>query len=273
MKRLADTLGFGAVILVSAVTIAFLIVPLAMATAMSFDSRDFLGRFPPPGFSIQWYVGFFSDAYYLHGLQVSLLLALAATVASTFLGVTAAFVLDRYRVPGKEALSAFFLSPLIVPHVIIGFSLLLVFSSFGVFDGLFRMICGHVIITVPYVIRTTLASLVGIKRSLGEAAMSLGATESRAFWKVTVPLSKTGIAAGAVFAFAFSMDDVSVSLFLTDPKTYTLPVAMVNMMRSQFDLRIAAASVVLIAFTVVLIFVLDRVVGLEKVIGQSVYRT
>jgi putative spermidine/putrescine transport system permease protein len=88
-----------------------------------------------------------------------------------------------------------------------------------------------------------------------------------------VPLSKTGIAAGAVFAFAFSMDDVSVSLFLTDPKTYTLPVAMVNMMRSQFDLRIAAASVVLIAFTVLLIFVLDRVVGLEKVIGQGVYRT
>lgn len=273
MKRLTDNVLGLMVIGLSIVTIAFLIIPLLMATAMSFDSREFLGRFPPPGFSLQWYVGFFSDAYYLKGLQVSLELAVAATALSTFVGVAAAFTLDRYAFPGKEALSAFFLSPLVVPHVIIGFSLLLFFSVIGVVDGLYRLIGGHLIITVPYVIRTTLASLVGIRKSLTEAALSLGATERRAFWKVTVPLSKTGIAAGAVFAFAFSMDDVSVSLFLTDPNSYTLPVAMVNMMRSQFDLRIAAAAVCLIVLTIALIWVLDRVAGLDKVIGQGVYRS
>jgi putative spermidine/putrescine transport system permease protein len=273
MKRLTDNILGLLVICVAVATVTFLVVPLVMATAMSFDSREFLGRFPPPGLSVQWYVGFFSDAYYLHGLQVSFVLAIIATVLSTGIGVAAAFVLDRYTFPGKEALSAFFLSPLIVPHVVIGFSLLLFFSIIGVFDGLYRLIGGHVIITVPYVIRTTLASLVGIQKTLTEAAMSLGATESRAFWKVTVPLSKTGIAAGAVFAFAFSMDDVSVSLFLTDPRSYTLPVAMVNMMRSQFDLRIAAAAVCLIVLTIAVIWVLDRIAGLDKVIGQGVYRS
>lgn len=271
MKRLVDNFLHLMVVCLSVATIVFLIAPLLIATVMSFDSRDFLGRFPPPSLSLQWYVGFFSDAYYIKGLQVSLILAIVATMLSTAVGVLAAFTLDRYDFPGKEPLSAFFLSPLVVPHVIIGFSLLLFFSSLGVFDGLVPLIAGHLIITVPYVIRTTLASLVGIRKSLTEAALSLGATERGAFWKVTVPLSKTGIAAGAVFAFAYSMDDVSVSLFLTGPNFYTLPVAMTNMMRSQFDLRIAAAAVCLIVLTIALIWVLDRIVGLDKVIGQGVY--
>ncbi|MCK1467197.1 ABC transporter permease [Bradyrhizobium sp. CW10] len=272
MKRLADdVLGF-IVIFLALATIALLVAPLVIAAVMSFDSREFLGQFPPPSLSLRWYIGFFSDAYYLKGLQVSLMLAVAATSLSTLVGVAAAFTLDRYDFPGKELLSALFLSPLVVPHVIIGFSLLLFFSSLGLYSGIIPLIAGHLIITVPYVIRTTLASLVGIRKSLTEAALSLGATERRAFWKVTMPLSKTGIAAGAVFAFAYSMDDVSVSLFLTGPKMYTLPVAMATMMRSQFDLRIAAAAGTLVILTIALIWVLDRVAGLDKVIGQGVYR-
>ncbi|MCK1709595.1 ABC transporter permease [Bradyrhizobium sp. 143] len=272
MKRFADNmLGF-VVILVAVATIALLVIPLVIATVMSFDSREFMGQFPPPSLSLQWYVGFFSDAYYLKGLQVSVILAITSTALSTLVGVAAAFTLDRYEFPGKEPLSAFFLTPLVVPHVIIGFSLLLFFSSLGVLSGMVPLIGGHLIITVPYVIRTTLASLVGIRKSLTEAALSLGATERRAFWRVTVPLSKTGIAAGAVFAFAYSMDDVSVSLFLTGPKMYTLPVAMATMMRSQFDLRIAAAAASLIVLTIALIWILDRIAGLDNVIGQGVYR-
>lgn len=271
MKRLTDNVLGVMVGCLSIAAIAFLVTPLLIAAVMSFDSREFLGAFPPPSLSLQWYVGFFSDASYLKGLQVSLILALAATALSCLVGVSAAFTLDRYSFYGKETLSAFFLSPLVVSHVIIGFSLLLFFSTIGVFDGWVRLIGGHLIITVPYVIRTTLASLVGIRKSLTEAALILGATEWRAFWRVTVPLAKTGIATGAVFAFAYSMDDVSVSLFLTGPDFYTLPVAMTAAMRSAFDLRIAAAAVFLMVLTIALIWVLDRVVGLDKVIGQGVY--
>ena len=214
---------------------------------------------------MRWYEKFFTDAYFLNGLKTSVILASIAALVSTLVGVTAALVLDRYEFPGKEALAAFFLSPLIVPAVVIGFALLLFFAMLGIFDGFPRLMGGHIIITIPYSVRTTLAGLVGIRKSLG-------ANERQAFWEITFPLAKTGIVAGAVFAFAFSMDDVAVSMFLTDPKAYTLPVAMISSMRANFDMTISAAAVLLVVMTLVLLFVLDRVVGLDKLIGQGVYR-
>jgi putative spermidine/putrescine transport system permease protein len=273
VKRHVDDIGFWVVMAVLAVTLVFLVAPIVVSIMMSFDGRSYLGKFPPPEYSTRWFANFFSDAYYLHGLKTSVVLAVIATTVSTAAGVSAAIVLDRYEFPGKQALEALFLSPLVVPAVVIGFALLLFFALIGVFDGFARLMGGHIIITFPYTVRTTLAGLVGIRKTLTEAAMSLGATERQAFWDVTFPLARTGIVAGAVFAFAFSMDDVAVSLFLTSPDTYTLPVAMVSMMRTNFDLTIAAAAVVLMLFTVGLIFILDWIVGLDKLIGRGVFRS
>ena len=173
---------------------------------------------------------------------------------------------------GKDALVSLFLSPLIVPPVVIGFALLLFLSQLGVINGFARLLCGHIIITVPYTIRATLAGIAGIDRSLTEAALILGATERRAFWDVTFPLARTGIVSGAIFAFAVSMDDVSVSIMLTDAKTYTLPIALISSMRANFDLSIAAASVMLMLLTLVLILILEKSVGLNRAIGQGVFR-
>lgn len=273
MKRYVDDIGFWVVMAVLTVTFVFLVAPIVVSIMMSFDGRSYLGKFPPPEYSTRWFANFFSDAYYLRGLKTSLVIAVIATTVSTSAGVSAAIVLDRYEFPGKQALEALFLSPLVVPAVVIGFALLLFFALIGVFDGFTRLLGGHIIITLPYTVRTTLAGLVGIRKTLTEAAMSLGATERQAFWDVTFPLARTGIVAGAVFAFAFSMDDVAVSLFLTSPGTYTLPVAMVSMMRTNFDLTIAAAAVVLMLFTVGLIFILDWIVGLDKLIGRGVFRS
>lgn len=272
MKRLFDDIGIGLFVAAIVLAVIFLLAPLGMAALMSFDSRTFLGPFPPPGLSLDWYGKFFSNEFYLEGLKTSLMLAVAAAAVSTVSGVAAAIVLDRYGFPGKDALLAFFLSPLMVPGVVIGFSLLLFFALLGVFDGFARLLGGHIIITLPYTIRTTLAGLVGINRSLTEAALSLGANERQAFWEITFPLGRTGMVAGAVFAFAFSMDDVAASIFLTDPKAVTLPVAMVSMMRSTFDLSIAAGAVMLVALTVLLILALDRMVGLNRLVGQGMYR-
>ncbi len=174
---------------------------------------------------------------------------------------------------GKDALMiAIFLSPLIVPPVVIGFALLLFLSHLGLINGFARLLCGHIIITVPYTIRATLAGIAGIDRSLTEAALILGATDRRAFWDVTFPLARTGIISGAIFAFAVSMDDVSVSIMLTDATTYTLPIALISSMRANFDLSIAAASVMLMLLTLVLILILEKSVGLNRAIGQGVFR-
>lgn len=272
-NRQIDNIGLWVVLLVITVTLMFLIAPIIVSILMSFDARSYLGRFPPTEFSFQWYERFFSDTYYLTGLKTSLIIAIIAAAVSTFAGVSAAIVLDRYDFPGKQAIETVFLSPLVIPAVVIGFALLLFFALIGVFQGYPRLLAGHIIITFPYTVRTTLAGLAGIRRNLTEAAMTLGANEWQAFWDVTFPLARTGMIAGAVFAFAFSMDDVAVSLFLTSPDTYTLPVAMVSMMRTNFDLTIAAASVVLMLLTIGLIVVMDWIIGLERVIGGGVYRS
>lgn len=255
------------------VAFLFLILPLGVTALMAFDARTYLGPVPPQDFSFHWFERFFSDPYFIDALRTTLLLAGLSVSISVAVGVATALFMDRYDFRGKEALTAFFVSPLVVPPVVIGFALLLFLSHVGVIDGFLRLLCGHVILTLPYTIRATLAGLVGIDRSLTEAALSLGATERRAFWEITFPLARTGIIAGAIFALAVSIDDVAVSMFLTDPTTHTLPVALISSMRAQFDLTIAAVSLMLIGFTVCLILILDRVVGLNKVIGQGVYKT
>ncbi len=271
--RIADDLLTGATLVVVVLVFLFLLVPLAVTAIMAFDARSYLGPLPPPGFSLRWFRRFFSDPYFLHGLRTTFAVTLLAVAVATAVGVATALFLDRHRFPGSQLLAAFFVSPLVVPPVVIGFALLLFLAQLGLIEGFARLVCGHVILTLPYTIRATLAGLVGIDRNLTEAALSLGANEQQAFWEITLPLARTGIIAGAIFGVAVSMDDVAVSMFLTDPTTYTLPVALVSSMRAHFDLTLAAASIVLVGFTIVLILALDRLVGLDRVIGRGIYKS
>jgi putative spermidine/putrescine transport system permease protein len=253
-------------------TVLLLLLPLAMTLSMSFDARDYLGSFPPKELSLRWYEKFFSDPYLVKGLKTSLQLASLTALIATALGVSAAVALDR--LPGKlaELAISLFLSPLIVPGVVIGFALLLFYSRASLNDTFLRLLGGHVLITFPYAIRTVLAALGGIRPSLREVAQSLGASPSRAFWTITFPLARTGIAAGAIFAFVFSLDDVAVSIFLSGPDRYTLPVALVSMLHANFDLTIAAVAVLIMGASIALMFVLDWVAGLDRVIGAGYYK-
>jgi putative spermidine/putrescine transport system permease protein len=273
MKRLGDDLGRALALVAVLLTVAYLVVPVAMTLMLSFDARSFLGPFPPPRLSWRWYEKLFGDRHYLVGLQNSLMMGVTAALSSVVAGVPAAVALDRYSFPGKAALAAFFLSPLVIPGVVIGFSLLMFLATLGIYDGVTRLLLGHMLIGVPYTIRTTLAALVGIRPSLTEAALTLGANERQAFFDVTFPLAKTGIVAGAIFAFAFSFDDVSMSVFLSDTHTYTLPIALISGMRANFDLTTAAAAVLLVGFTIGLVLLLDRAVGIDRVFGVGVYRS
>ena len=272
MKRIGDAIAGVAAASMVIVAFAFLAVPLLVAITMSFDARPYLGPFPPQEFSLRWYKEFFSSDYYLKGLWISVAISTLATAMAVLVGISMAVLVDRSTFRGKTLLVNLFLAPLIIPAVVIGFALLIFLSRVGVFDGYWRLLAGHLLVAIPYTFRTTLVSLNGIPRAYVEVAQSLGATERQAFWDITLPLTKTGITAGAVFALAFSMDDASLSMFLSDPNSYTLPVAMLSMMRANFDLTIAAAAVILILMTLGLILLLDRLVGLERVIGHGIYR-
>ena len=258
--------------LLLAVVVLFLILPIATSVLLSFDDRQFLGAFPPTRFSLRWYRSFLENPTYLDGLVTSLKLAALSTLISTAAGACIAYVLAAPQWRARGMLETLFLSPKFVPTVVIGFSILGFASAIQVFDAFTRLIMGHVIITIPFTVRATLASLVGIRRSLVEAAVSLGAPEWRAFLDVTLPLARTGIVAGGLMAFVLSFDEVAVSLFLSDAFTQTLPIALVAEMRANLNLTVAAVSTVFAAVTVLIVFFLDRTVGLDRVVGQGIYR-
>ena len=255
------------------VTVLLLLLPLAMTLSMSFDARDYLGTFPPPALSLRWYEQFFSDPYLLKGLKTSVQLAGLTALVATALGLSAAVALDRMPSRYTQLLISLFLSPLIVPGVVIGFALLIFYARIGIESTFLRLLAAHVLITFPYAIRTVLAALGGIRPSLTEVAQSLGASPAKAFWTVTFPLARTGIAAGAIFAFVFSLDDVAVSIFLSDPDRYTLPVALVSMLHANFDLTIAAVAVLIMGASIGLMLVLDWLAGLDRVVGAGYYKT
>lgn len=269
MKRLVDDALWMSLVLLTALVILFLVIPLCVTALMAFDSRSYLGPLPPPSFSTKWFVRLFSEQYFIDGLKTSVIVSTAAVIIATMTGLITAVFLYRRNTASGTLLASFFVSPLVVPPVVVGFALLIFLAYMGIVDGLIRLICGHVILTAPYAVRATMASLYGLDPQLPEAAMSLGATERQAFWRITFPLARTGIVAGAIFGFAVSLDDVAVSMFLTDSETYTLPVALVSNMRASFDLTIAAASIVIIAANVLLVVALDRFVGINRILGQG----
>jgi putative spermidine/putrescine transport system permease protein len=272
MKRFTDDLSKVLASAAIVFVVAFLLVPVFLAASMSFDNRTFLGQFPPTELSLRWYNEFFSSSYYMKGLRTSLLLAAQAALLSSLIGVPAAICLHRYRFPGNTALTALFLSPLMIPQVVIGFALLFFLTRLGLTTGYVRLLIAHVVITLPYTVRAALAGLAQVDDSLVKAALNAGANEWQAFWDVTFPLAKTGIVVGAIFAFAFSFDDVAVTLFLADPQNYTLPVAILSNMRASFDLTVAVAAVFLTMGTIMTAVVLDWLIGLDKVLGQGIYR-
>ena len=270
MKALNGSLGF-VFKAFYAISLFLLVGPIIMTLLMSFDSREYLGPFPPTSFSTQWYENFFSNRLYMNSALNSLIIGTIAATASTAIGLLAALALSRADFRGKAALESLIVSPIIVPGVIIGFSILLFFSSIGFYDGLSRLVLAHILIALPFTFRILHNSLQGIPHALTEAALNLGATERRAFFDVTLPLVRSGIVSSYLFALALSFDEVAVSIFLVDPRSTTLPITLLANMRNQFDLTIAAASGVLIVFTVIIIAVADHLVGLDRVIGQGLY--
>lgn len=257
--------------LIPAAVVLFLLLPVIVSVLLSFDDREFLGAFPPTKFSLRWYRRFLDNPDYLSGLVTSLKVALLSTAVSVVAGTAAAVALAETRWRGRHMLEALFLSPRMVPTVVIGFSILGMASAVHIFDAFTRLIMGHVIITIPFTIRATLASLVGIRKNIVEAATSLGASPWRAFLDVTLPLAKTGIVAGGLLAFVLSFDEVAVSLFLSDAFNQTLPVVLVAEMRTNLNLTVAAISTVFALMTVLIVAFLERTTGLDNVVGKGLY--
>jgi len=250
----------------SAAVYAFVLAPIVVVLAASLTAAEYTS-FPPRGLSLRWYREIPRHPEFLEAFRVSVVVALASAAMATVLGTPAALALVRYRFRGRAALGALFLSPLMLPTVILGIALLQFFTRLGITRTPLALVAGHLVITVPYVVRLVSASLAGLDPALERAAMNLGATPWQAFRRVTLPLVRPGMVAGAAFAAIVSFDDVSVALFLAGPRTVTLPVRIFTYIEQTFDPLVTAVCSVLIVLAAAAVLVIERSLGLGRVFG------
>lgn len=246
-----------------ALVFGFLMLPVVVIALASFSRTSYL-TVPPKGLTLRWFGAVLGDPEYLHAIGFSLALAVLATVGSLVAGVAASYALLRRRVPGGALVSAVLNAPLIFPGVVVGVALLQLYALVHLNGTLIGLALAHMVITVPYVVRAVMASLQGIDPDLESAARVLGASGPVAFFTVTLPLIRPGIAAGALFSFIVSFDNVPVSIFLLGAGQMTLPVKIFTAIEYGVDPSIAAISTMLIALTAVGLAAAERWIGFHR---------
>lgn len=240
-----------------------LLAPLVVVVGVSVSESQFI-VFPPKGFTLDWYRNALGSRAYVEAFWLSLRLAALVTLSATLIGGVAAVALSRHRRSGQP-LETFFLSPLVIPSIIFAIGMLMLWSKlFGVTSFL-SLWLAHTVVALPYVIRTTLAVLAESDPFLEEAARTMGASWPRRLWHVVLPQCRPGLAAGAFFAFNISFDEAVLSLFLRNPGLNTLPVQIYGQLEFSPDPTVAAVSTLMIALSVTLIVLLDRLLGLNRV--------
>jgi len=243
-----------------AAVMTYIAAPLAIIVAVSFTPEEFL-TFPPGGFSMRWYVTFFTDPAWIGALVNSLTIAVAAALLATSIGGVLAFALDRFDYRFGSVLATFGVLPILVPPVIIAVAFLVFFLEIGVAGSRLSIIIAHGIFYAPFPFILITQGLGELNRTYEEAAMNLGASPVRTIRTVTYPLLRANVVSGALFAFILSLNEYIISwllsLFLVD----TIPIHIFNQLRYSYPPTIAAASTVFILLTVVVMTAIDRLSG------------
>jgi putrescine transport system permease protein len=236
-----------------ALGLAFLYLPIAILVIYSFNASQLVTVWG--GWSLRWYAALLSDRAMLEAAANSLGIAFLSATAATVLGTMAALALTRLgRFRGRLPFSAMIYAPLVMPEVITGLSLLLMFVAADVDRGFFTIAAAHTTLTMCFVTVVVQSRLVGFDRSLEEAAMDLGCPPLRTFMTVTLPLIAPGIAAGFLLAFSLSLDDLVIASFTTGPGATTLPIRIYSEVRLGVKPEINAICTILVAVVAVAIF-------------------
>lgn len=227
----------------------FMFLPVAVVVLLSFNASQF-GSFPMTGFSLRWFETLWSNEAIVRAFRTSILLGLMTAGVSTTVGVLAALALVRYKVPGRDMITTILIAPILVPEVVLAVALLLFLNFLNINKSFGLLLMGHVIFTLPFVILVVQARLVSIRRDVEEAAMSLGATPRQTFLAVTLPLLMPAVAAGGLFAFTISFDDITGTLFWKPGGVETVPTQIFSMLRNSISPEINALGTVMIVMTV-----------------------
>ncbi|CAG9268458.1 Putative spermidine/putrescine transport system permease protein [Paraburkholderia unamae] len=244
-------------------------LPILTMIVMSFGTADTL-EFPPAHFGLHWYRAAWrtfvspddTDALSMGAaLTTSLIVAVATMLVSTLAAVPAAYALARYRFRGRTLVEQLVALPIVYPVVMLGLALLLVFNALPVELGLLRPVTAHVILTLPFTVKNCAASVAAIGPEFEEAACLMGASPGRALCDVVLPLMRPGILAGMLFAFIVSFNEFTVTFFLYNVDTMTLPVWLYSRTVSSLDPTVFAFAVFIVAIDFALIWLLEKLVG------------
>lgn len=249
----------------NALVITFMLAPLVIVCIVAFTPEETL-TLPTSHFSLRWFDQVLHHPDFVQSFWNSLWLGLAAATLSTALAVPAAMAIVRFRAPGLQYLQGVFLSPLIIPHLVLGVALLRMFSLVGGQGSFGWLIFAHALIVTPYTMRLVMAALVGFDHSVEHAAYSLGASSFTVFRRMTLPMILPGITGGWLLAFINSFDELTMSIFVVSPATVTLPVRMYMYATESLDPMMAAVSALVVFLTLALMLLLDKVYGLDRIL-------
>jgi ABC-type spermidine/putrescine transport system permease subunit II len=233
-------------------TLVFLCAPILIVVVVSFNASEFI-EFPPRAWSLRWYQNYFSARQWVEPTLLSLRIAFVTMVLATVLGTAAAIGLTRGRFRGRRALEFFFVSPMVMPTIVLAIGLYLLFARFKLVGQPLALYLAHTVVAAPLVIVIVSAALKTTDSAIELAARSLGAGYFRTLWHVTLPAILPSVISGAAFAFLLSFDEVVLAIFLGGPATTTLPKRMWESVRYEIDPTLTAISTLLVIIPIVIL--------------------
>jgi putative spermidine/putrescine transport system permease protein len=248
---------------INVLMLVFMLAPIVLVVWMSFTPAAFF-VLPTTQFSLRWYEEALSYPGFVDAFFLSIELAAIASLVAIAASFLAAYGLVRFRPPGSAALMAFFLSPLLVPAVVFGIAMLQFVNRVGLYNKLIGLLLAHVVLVVPFAIRSLEVTLRAVPEELEWAAMILGRSRLGTLIRVTLPLCARGLVTAFLFCFLLSFSEVTTTIFMTGPGLQTLPVRIYNYMSDRIDPTVAAVSALVVMVSLALLVILNLLGGLRR---------
>jgi len=252
-------------LLFNALVVAFMLAPLLIVCLLAFTPEETL-TLPTTSVSLRWFRALFEHAEFLRSFGISLGLAVASATLSSLIAIPAGLAITRHEFVGRGLINSLLLSPLLIPHLVLGVALMRMFSLIGGAGSLGWLLLAHTLVITPYVLRLIVSALAGFDHTAEHAAISLGASRATVLRRITLPMILPGITGGWLLAFINSFDEVTMSIFVTSPSTVTLPVRMYMYATESLDPMMASVSTLMIVLTALTMIVIDRVYGLDRIL-------
>jgi putative spermidine/putrescine transport system permease protein len=255
------------ILAVNGVMLLLVLAPIVLVVWMSFTPAAYF-VLPTTQFSLRWYREALSYPGFVDAFFLSVELAAVAATLAIAASFLAAYALVRFRPPGSAALTAFFLSPLLVPAVVFGIAMLQFVNRLGLYNNLAGLVLAHAVVIAPYAMRSLDVTLRTVPEEMEWAAMVLGSSRWRTLLRVTLPLCARGMVTAFLFCFLLSFSDVTVTIFMAGPSLQTLPVRLYTYLSDRVDPTVAAVSALVVLVSLALVLAVGLLGGIRRLVAR-----